>query len=134
VAKGVLSDLIHTPVSSVAINFRFNCLDPAGKLLDAFDLRDFSALADHGLMVERTEIRRHLRMTNENVNLTLGFHDGKVAIDFNFSMPTNNASEALRGLNEADPIVLKNTATSILRNVYGAIVQPEDSESLAQSL
>jgi hypothetical protein len=132
VAKGVLSDLMHTPVSAVSINFRFDCDDPAGKLLDAFHIRDFSALADHGLVVERTVIRRHLIMSNESVNLTLEFQDGKVAIDFNFYTPTSNASEALKGLNETDPIVLKNTATSILKNVYGAIVQQEDSEPLSQ--
>lgn len=117
VAKGVLSELIHTPVSAVDISFRFNCNDPVGKLLDAFDIRDLSALADHGLVVERTVIRRGLIMSNETINLTLEFQNGKVAIGFNFYTPTDNASEAIKRLNEMDPIVLKNTATSILKNV-----------------
>jgi hypothetical protein len=133
VAKGVLSDLIHTPVFAVDINFRFNCHDPAGKLLDASDIRDFSELADHGLAVERTVIRRHLRMSNETVNLMLEFQDGNVAIDFNFSRTTNNASEALKSLHEADPIALKNTATGILKGVYGAVVQLGDCDPFAQS-
>jgi hypothetical protein len=130
VAKGILSELIHTPVSGVSVNLRFNCDEPVGKLLDAFDTRDLSALADHGLVVAKTVVRRHLRMSTETVGLTLEFQDGKVAIDFTFFMSASNASEALKGLKDRDPIALRNTATSILKNVYGATVQQEEDSKL----
>jgi hypothetical protein len=42
------------------------------------------------------------------------FEDGRAAIDFNFYMLASNASEALKGLKETDPLALRNTVTSIL--------------------
>ena len=77
VVKRVLTDLTHTPISALGVNFRFQCDAPGEKLLEAFDVRDLPALSGDGLAVQSTTISRSLKLQEQAINLTLTFDDGK---------------------------------------------------------
>lgn len=129
--KKVLSDLIHTPVHGMGVNFGFLCESPTGKLIEAFDIRDTGALSDSELRIESTKIVRQLKRGDQAINLTMDFSGGKASFDFNFHTSVKNATEAIKAFG-SDPIGLKNEAYKILQEVYQAEVQQEDTENAAQ--
>lgn len=118
VAVKVLTDLPHTPVQAVGVNFRFHESDPTGRLLGAFKLSDQGHLSDAGISVSSTSIKRRVSIAEHVLFLTLesGEND-EVIVDFNFHRDVTNAEAAKQHL-EDGIIQFQEQAENVLQTVY----------------
>jgi hypothetical protein len=114
----ILTDLPHTPVGGVGVNFRFIEPEPAGRLLQSFQLSDQGYLADAGAVIRTTSIRRGVDIAGSIVNITLQFlQNAQVRVDLNFHRDVPNA-EAARHHLETGILNFQHQAVSLLRTAY----------------
>lgn len=118
VAVAALTELPHTPITGVGVNFQFLEEEPEGLLLKAFEAPDLNPLADERFEVKSSQIRRELHrdglVTNLALNLT---NEGKVLIDFNFHHGGN--LETAKTFLDKRVVGYKEQALDLLRRVYG---------------
>ena len=118
VAAAALTELPHTPVTAVGVNFQFVEEDPQAKLLAVFNSADLNVLADAGFNVRSTQLRRELLRDNVTTNLSLALsHDRKVLFDFNYHCDGN--LQAARAFIEGKVVTYKERALDLMRQTYG---------------
>lgn len=121
----LLQALPITPITALGINFTFIEEDTPLSLAKIFNVSDSSKLADHGLKVQKTRLRREIEFDDRQLNLIISQLEGtKTRIALNFHLPTNETEVALRGL--AGKVVgLRHAGEDILAAVYGLSLQEE---------
>jgi len=118
IAARILTDLPHTPVTGLGINFKFLVENPSGLILDLFKLKDFSNLSDAGVVIKQTNILRKLVIDGKILNLGILFQEGgTVLIDCNFHNGVKDATDAKDKL-IGTTIPLKQIALGILKTTY----------------
>lgn len=118
VAKRILNELPHTPVSGIGVNFKFLEEEPPIPLLETFRLDDQGMLADAGATVRTTTLRRALAWNDGSLNLSMELTErGDVSFDFNFHRDIHNANEAVAHL-EAGMAHFREAAINLLATVY----------------
>ena len=118
VAVKILTELPHTPLAAVGLNYHFvaDQLDEA--VLKIFDLRDNNILSDATFKIQSTVIQRKILIGDQTVNLSLTLgEDNKVQIFFNFHKDTPSSKEAIEFLS-AHATDLKQKAFEILSKIY----------------
>jgi len=124
VAVKVLTELPHTPLQGVGVNYHFIAQEPDTALFGIFTLNDNDDLSDAGITIKSTIIQRSLLVNDQVVNLSLTLSsDQKVHLGFNFHKDTQTTIQALEFL-RAHSTDLKAKAFEILSRVYKSKVEP----------
>ncbi len=120
VARKVLLELPHTPVTATGVNFQFVEKEPDADLLRIFKVEDTAALADGGFSVQATSIQRRLESTNGILNLTATLsEDSDVVMDFNFHLDVTFTHDAADFLDSAI-LGFQDRACRLLDEVYAS--------------
>ena len=127
VARKILEDLPHTPVTGCGVNFNFSCLNPSGVLLSTFTLEDNNLLSDSKYNIKTTSVTRQLvKDGNRVINLVLTLTEkGQVGIAINFHKETTSAEEAREFLSAPVDILEKETI-ELVKSVYNAKLNPTE--------
>lgn len=119
----ILTELPHTPISAVGVNFRFNVDNPDPSLLKVFQTSDLNLLSDAKASIHATTLTRKLEFEEKKLNLNLILNeDGKMQIGFNFHHNADGTDSALTCFTPGI-VPLKLIALKILRLVYN--ITPE---------
>lgn len=116
-ATRVLDLLPNTPLLGVGINFSFVESNPPRSLLDLFNHSDNGSLARNAGDVKESKLSRKLLHDSEILNLSLGYDNEKVTLEFNFHRDTNSHQTAHESVS-GRVIHLRDSAISLLRDVY----------------
>ncbi|MBF0524205.1 MAG: hypothetical protein HQK56_03810 [Deltaproteobacteria bacterium] len=126
VAIKILTELQHTPLSAVGINFWFVEDDPQRTLLGIFGISDTQSLSTHGFKIKSTTVERTLTDDTLIINLMLQYkEDGKISIGFNFHCLVSSTAEAKKFIETFNVKSLRQRAYEILDSVYDAPVDDE---------
>lgn len=114
----ILTDLPHTPVTGVGINFSFIDTQPSAGLLARFNLADNGALAEQEWIVSTSTLHRELKKAGAILNLSMNLDNaGRVKFDLNYHTTPANAQAAREAL-ELDIVARKNESTQLINQVY----------------
>jgi len=118
VAVTILSQLSHTPIKGVGINFQWTDNDPPGEVLNCFNVADGARLGDAGLEIRETQIVRKIADGERVINLSLTLSDDhSIVFQFNFHGEVTSALAAGNFLKDR-VLTSRSRATEILRTVY----------------
>jgi hypothetical protein len=128
VASRVLTELNYTPITGIGINFGFKEDNPPAALASIFDIEDRTQIADLGMQVRATDLRRAFDIGNNNsLNLTQEFQNGSVSFQFNFHHNINTIQAATALLN-AGIVRFRDQALEFLRQCYDIELETPDTE------
>lgn len=114
----ILTELKHTPVSAVGINFAFLDEDPSAQLTRLFDLQDNGRLAESGWVIQNSNIKRELHRDNSILNFVATLaQNGNVRFDLNYHSNVSNNTEALAAVNR-DIVALKSQSEELVRQLH----------------
>jgi hypothetical protein len=123
VAVKILTELPHTPLRGVGLNYQFAADLPDAAVLKVFNLSDNNTLSDAEFKIRATVIQRKILIGDQTVNLSLTLaEDNKVQIFFNFHKNTPSTKEAIDFLS-VHSTDLKQKAFEILSKIYGLNVE-----------
>jgi hypothetical protein len=97
VAKKILKDLPHTPLSAIGVNFKFNESDYDESIVDDFQFKDINALSDEEYEIQESSIVRKINWNGVFINFVLfrGYQRSDIDLSFNFHKDIKNLDEAL---------------------------------------
>lgn len=114
----ILTDLRHTPVSALGVNFKYIEESPSKELRQALICGDCNSLADAEWTVRQTTITRSLYRDNVLLNLILTEdNEGNILIDLNFHTDCADFDSAMKAL-EIDVPSLRIQGLDLLQNAY----------------
>ena len=123
VAVKILTELPHTPLHGIGLNYHFAVEEPDAAVLNVFNLSDNNTLSDADLKIRATVIQRKVLIGDQTVNLSLTLgEDNKVQYLFNFHKDTPSVKEAIEFLS-IHSTDLKQRAFDILSKIYGLNVE-----------
>ena len=95
VARKILEELPHTPLTGVGVNLRIVLTEPVDKILELFELQDRNHLSDNGYVVEFSKILRRLGKDGMSFNLSQSLDSsGSVILEFNYQLVTRAGIDA----------------------------------------
>ncbi len=119
VAKIILNDLKHTPLTAVGINFQFLEDSPKPNLLSIFNFSDSNDLTDLEIKVTQSSINRCFNVGEQELNLTVTLREEtKVLFDLNFHSVASDATGALDSLRDK-ALSHMNEGIALLNKLYG---------------
>jgi hypothetical protein len=119
VAQKILTELPHTPVAAIGINFAFSERPPSEAIMGIFRAPDTSRLAAAGLTQRSISVSRELHYDGHTLNLVIGLDtDDTAKMEFNFHSDVPDASAALAFLDSNTMVELESKARAILSEVY----------------
>lgn len=123
VIRKALTELPHTPITAVGVNFLYVVDEPSGCLVDVFRLADLNGLSDQKLHVSTNTITRKLVRDQQVVNLGLILDEaGKVSISLNFHRDLATAAEGEKFLSGGAVTGMHEESRQILQRVYDVSV------------
>jgi len=125
VARGVLSQLRHTPIGGYGQNFEFKDAEPDPDLLGAFTAAN-EPLAQNtlGWEVDRTALATSYRSGNRIVNITRQYsaQSNELTVKFNFHYAASSVAACLELVAEAHSMAANyRTARDMVAEVYGGV-------------
>lgn len=111
-----------TPVTAFGINFAYRETAAPPSLIELFSFEDNARLADHGIAIQTSEIKRKVTLDDHIVNLSIRQESGVIGLDFNFHTDIG-ALEQLPPLLEGRFVRNKNVAERLMKDVYGLALE-----------
>lgn len=123
VALKVLSDLPHTPVQAVGVNFQFRESDPDHSLLELFNFQKDAELVDAGAGIKARSLTRLLTIDDHMLKLRTDLlESGHMIIDFNFHKDVADATQATDYL-AGTPATCRGKAEDLLARIFEIGIQ-----------
>lgn len=117
VASKILTDLPHTPISGVGINFQFIEPEPNPTILSIFDFSDNNLLSDNNWSIESTQVSRKIKLDETNFNYIATLAAGSVTFDINFHSDITNCDQARDKIAPGVP-TFRTKTLSFLQSIY----------------
>lgn len=116
----VLTELPHTPLGALGVNFSFCDKEPSPKLTQLFDFSDNGRIADQNWVIYGSNLRRELLQGELLLNLALNLDkSGTIRFDLNYHHAVTSAGTAIAAL-RADIVALKRDSQSLIERIYYA--------------
>ncbi len=120
VAKHVVEELPHTPISGIGVNMGYVVDDLQNDLGRLFPMGDVGGLSDAGCEIEQTEVKRALTINGGQLNLRIVYGDITPEIHFNFHREiaaTSTVAEKTIALTDK-VLEYRDVTLSVLKQAY----------------
>ncbi|MBB2960726.1 hypothetical protein [Methylobacterium sp. R2-1] len=122
----LLQALPITPITALGINFTYIEDETPLTIAKLFNISDSSKLADYGLAIKKTRIRREIDFADRQLNLIISQLEGTASrIALNYHVPTNDTAVALEAL-RGHTVGLRHRSEDLLSTIYDLTVQDDE--------
>ena len=126
-AKRVLSELPHTPVQAVGINFKFIEQNPVAAHIEIFEVKDVQPISDCSYNIKASSIQQSMTKEDYTLKLSNTYENNTLTLDFNFNKNLSTAEEMNTYLNGKVPKYMEE-AVSLLSKIY--VIDKSEIEGL----
>jgi hypothetical protein len=128
IACKILTELPHTPISAIGVNFAYEESAPPGHILSLFNIADEAEIDAIGWGLSNTTIVRKLTREGKTLNLILSYENGPVSIHGNFHCDVTDAITAKTAI-QGQTRPLHDLLLSILTTAYKLTIDEEDEDA-----